>query len=251
MKRNWALNNPDKVLEKYRKHKAKVFVNNREESLKKNKETTAEWRKNLSEEDRMKQNEKNRNSHENKFRICKYTATSKNLEFEFSKEEFLSLTSQPCHYCGCIDTHAFSDTSVPATVFNGIDRKDSHKGYTRENSVSCCSMCNQMKNSLCEDVFIRRMAHIASAQGWIEDGKLSFPQYFPNHRGSAWKGLIKRAEREQLECNITSEVFDEMHANSACYICAKPDTADHRNGLDRLNSSGGYTIDNVKLCCFE
>ena len=251
VKQNWALNNPDKVLEKDRKHKAKVFVNKREESLQKNKETTAEWRKKFSEEDRIKQNEKNRNSHENKFHICKNTAASKNLEFEFSKEEFLNLTTQPCHYCACIDTHAFSDTSVPATVFNGIDRKDSNMGYTLDNSVSCCAMCNQMKNSLCENVFIHRIAHIAGAQGWVEEGRFSFPQYFPNHKGNTWKVFVKRAERENLECNITAEMFDELHANSACYICAKHDTADHRNGLDRLNNSGGYTIDNVRLCCFE
>jgi hypothetical protein len=30
-------------------------------------------------------------------------------------------------------------------AYNGIDRVDNKKGYTEENCVSCCGLCNRMK----------------------------------------------------------------------------------------------------------
>ena len=45
----------------------------------------------------------------------------------------------PCEYCG-----GYSD-ELNGVKFNGVDRIDSSQGYTVENSVPCCGMCNQMK----------------------------------------------------------------------------------------------------------
>lgn len=36
---------------------------------------------------------------------------------------------------------------------NGIDRVDSSKGYTVENSVACCKYCNTAKNTMTESEF--------------------------------------------------------------------------------------------------
>ena len=66
-------------------------------------------------------------------------------------EEFKDLINKPCAYCGSNPT---SDTYINGNKFNktnalvyvnGIDRIDSTKGYSVNNCVPCCTMCNKMK----------------------------------------------------------------------------------------------------------
>lgn len=38
--------------------------------------------------------------------------------------------------------------------FNGIDRVDNFKGYTLENSVPCCTICNRAKSNMLYDDFM-------------------------------------------------------------------------------------------------
>jgi hypothetical protein len=75
-------------------------------------------------------------------------ANRKQLEFTLTVEEFIELSSGTCVYC-----------LAPAT---GIDRRDSKKGYSVNNSQSCCSKCNWMKGRLREDDFIEQCQRIAS-----------------------------------------------------------------------------------------
>lgn len=71
-------------------------------------------------------------------------ANAKGLKFELSVDEFNSITSLPCKYCG-------SGSVV------GIDRVDSSDGYTVDNSVPCCAACNMMKYTHSVEFF---MSHI-------------------------------------------------------------------------------------------
>ena len=75
------------------------------------------------------------------------------IEFELSKTEFALLISSPCYYCGELQEH-----------FNGIDRVDNAKGYTTENSVSCCEWCNRMKLTFTKEQFINKCKQIAEKQ---------------------------------------------------------------------------------------
>ena len=43
---------------------------------------------------------------------------------------------------------------------NGVDRVDNNIGYTLENSVSCCSWCNSMKNILPVNEFLNKIKKI-------------------------------------------------------------------------------------------
>lgn len=36
-------------------------------------------------------------------------------------------------------------------VYNGIDRKNNFKGYTKSNCVTCCAICNRAKYNLSEE----------------------------------------------------------------------------------------------------
>lgn len=80
--------------------------------------------------------------------FCYYKnhAIKDDREFLLSKEEFLKLIINPCKYCGKeLTNERKSPRSYGSFKYTGIDRIDSSKGYTKENSISCCSMCNFMK----------------------------------------------------------------------------------------------------------
>lgn len=55
--------------------------------------------------------------------------------FLLSRDSFRKICRGTCAYCG----------EFPA---NGIDRQDNEKGYTLENAVPCCSLCNYAKRDL-------------------------------------------------------------------------------------------------------
>ncbi len=67
--------------------------------------------------------------------------------FTISFEEFIRLSQLPCAYCG---RELFSTNRHKTDTFryNGLDRVDSSKGYTPDNVVSCCKLCNVMKADL-------------------------------------------------------------------------------------------------------
>lgn len=67
-------------------------------------------------------------------RFCEYRSNAKkrNIDFLLSAEQFKKIVNKPCHYCG----------GNSQDRGNGIDRKDSSKGYTVDNCVPCCSTCN-------------------------------------------------------------------------------------------------------------
>lgn len=72
------------------------------------------------------------------------SAKARNIETTIINEQFVEITSKPCTYCGNVSN-------------NGIDRIDSSKGYTIENSQSCCSRCNVMKMDMTHNDFINHI----------------------------------------------------------------------------------------------
>lgn len=106
-------------------------------------------------------------------------ATLKKVEFLLNKEEFKEKLQGDCHYCGekpklwspyisetgdpfsryngKVDKEYMISTKVPV---NGVDRISSKKGYTIDNTVSCCWKCNMMKNTLSEKDFLEHIDKI-------------------------------------------------------------------------------------------
>jgi hypothetical protein len=95
------------------------------------------------------------------------SCNSRNLPNQFSKEDFVKITSKKCFYCNkepkpyspyanergeirpshkLITTQETIDRSW--IKINGIDRVNNEVGYLTNNSVPCCWECNQMKGSL-------------------------------------------------------------------------------------------------------
>jgi 5-methylcytosine-specific restriction endonuclease McrA len=72
------------------------------------------------------------------------------LDFLLTRDQFISLTTGNCHYCGRppyqVETPFNPDTG--SFVYTGIDRVDSSIGYILENCVSCCRFCNVAKSDM-------------------------------------------------------------------------------------------------------
>ena len=75
------------------------------------------------------------NKHIRILRHCRKNDKIFNRKCELTKEHVKALINQPCIYCG--DTERI-----------GVDRADSSKGYTIENSKPCCTRCNIIKRDM-------------------------------------------------------------------------------------------------------
>jgi hypothetical protein len=82
----------------------------------------------------------------------KKSATTRNIEFALSEQEFMALVKQSCYLCGIQ-----SDTN-----HNGIDRFDNSKGYVISNCRSCCGHCNLLKKDIDYNTILERAAKIAN-----------------------------------------------------------------------------------------
>ena len=83
-------------------------------------------------------------------------ARNRKLIFLLSFEEFKTITSQNCHYCGRPPEERVRKWPL---IINGVDRKESDIGYTLDNCVPCCKICNKAKMDTPYDEFI----------AWIND----------------------------------------------------------------------------------
>lgn len=71
-------------------------------------------------------------------------------------------------------------------------------------------------------------------------------------------GVYKRAAKKRnLEFNVSRDDFERL-INMSCAYCGLPSESAHFirghffcNGLDRINSNLGYTIDNIATCCYN
>jgi hypothetical protein len=95
-------------------------------------------------------------------------ADKRSLPWQLSFDEFCSLTSADCHYCGAAPQNRFGHGQPRryngAFIYNGIDRKDSSLGYFAENAVSCCMVCNKAKSKMSYENFVAYLRKAGSFQ---------------------------------------------------------------------------------------
>ena len=92
------------------------------------------------------------------------------LEFSLTKENIRDLCFSECHYCGNSPSQKMKlynwnarirkDDTGWSVVYNGIDRRDNAIGYILENCVTCCKICNTMKNVMSTNEFIDHIKRI-------------------------------------------------------------------------------------------
>lgn len=86
----------------------------------------------------------------NRYCEYRYNSSKRGIKFNLTIQEFETLTNEECHYCG-----GYSIERNEKSRGNGIDRKDSSKGYEISNCVSCCSTCNFIKNNMKYNTFLK------------------------------------------------------------------------------------------------
>lgn len=166
---NWQKKNPDKVKEyrqRYReKNREKLSKQQREYRKnnpdkikswkKKNKEKINEYRKRYNEKNVEKLREyrkKRRISPNEKYLKYQSNAKKRGRVFTLTFEEFEKLIFSEmavCYYCGSKEKL-------------GIDRDVNKKGYTKENSKTCCWSCNSLKGTLVDgNEFIKLCLSVA------------------------------------------------------------------------------------------
>lgn len=83
------------------------------------------------------------------------------LYFDISKDEFRDLTLGTCFYCGSSPSQEIKQKgNIGTYTYNGIDRIDNSVGYTINNCVPCCKICNFMKRSMSKDDFVNHVGKI-------------------------------------------------------------------------------------------
>lgn len=107
------------------------------------------------------------------YKSHKNSANIRKLNFDLTKDQFLNLTSQNCHYCNKSpsSTYKTSKSRVGYYIYNGIDRKDNNIRYILENCVPCCSDCNYAKSNRSKEEFldwIKSVYNFSIGQEWAK-----------------------------------------------------------------------------------
>lgn len=117
-----------------------------------------------------------------KFMICKNTAKVRKFDFSLTKEEYKSIVTATCHYCGekpaaynryikkngSRNKGALSNKITQVAIdrawvyINTVDRMDSKAGYFLQNCVPACWPCNEMKMDSTYESFIAKAYKIVA-----------------------------------------------------------------------------------------
>jgi len=94
-------------------------------------------------------------------RTYQNNAKKRNLSWDLSEPQFLQITQEKCFYCGAEKSNRRkAGRGYGDYLYNGIDRYDNRLGYTVDNVVPCCDICNSMKSNFSADVFIEHIKKI-------------------------------------------------------------------------------------------
>lgn len=107
------------------------------------------------------------------FNSYKKWAKVKKVPFCLSEVQIQEIIFNNCHYCNVVPSNLFSatysDNSVREINYSGIDEKIRGIGYTKENSLPCCWVCNKMKGALQYDQFLEQIRLIYLQRSKIND----------------------------------------------------------------------------------
>ena len=96
-----------------------------------------------------------------KYRDYRWGAKKRSLKFQLSYKRFKEIVKDKCYYCGSAPSMTGRGNKIKGDfkiLINGIDRKNNDVGYTKENCVPCCKICNRAKDVMTTQEF----------EGWIK-----------------------------------------------------------------------------------
>jgi hypothetical protein len=91
-------------------------------------------------------------------------AKNRNYEFSLSEARVKELNSKNCFYCNRPPSSGINNETQKRHnglyVYTGIDRVDNSRGYTNDNVVPCCYLCNKAKGKLSKSEFMNLISEI-------------------------------------------------------------------------------------------
>ncbi len=93
-------------------------------------------------------------------------AKYKQWEFGITGEEFKTLVTSECYYCGAVPAQVYKVRSNHGGefIYNGIDRLDNSLGYISGNVVPACGFCNCAKSTYGLDDFFSKLRAIVERE---------------------------------------------------------------------------------------
>lgn len=220
----------------YQAYRDKKRTENEDEFLQHNAEIAKNWRNNNKEH----LSAWRKKDFITRITAIKQQALKKGIEWSDTMTYTIckEMMSNVCFYCNYKNDD----------ILNGIDRINSNGSYTIDNCKPCCKCCNFMKKCLDINTFIKRCKHISKFHNGF--GYL-YPELWVDTRSiTTYNNYKDRAIKKELEYNLTLEQFNRIRIQN-CYYCGKENTNTHHNGVDRIDSNLGYSIDNCVSCCGE
>ncbi len=239
-KQKWNAENRDKLRGYWRAYRQRRINQDLDGYLKRNAENMRNYRQKHPDKIQLSA-EKQKMNPLTKYKTYVNSAKKRGIPFDLTPEQCQILFNDPCVYC----CNQINDTNL-----NGIDRFQNDQGYTIENCVSCCEMCNFLKGQLDPETFIEICEHIGTYVGQIQgDVYDKFTQTEFGSKASNYLAYKDRANDKGLIFELTIDDYHQI-ISKACYLCGiQTDSINHINGIDRINSQDGYTIDNCRTCC--
>lgn len=113
--------------------------------------------------------------------FCSYrkNAETRDLILTITREQFASLVTQRCHYCG-------RTPEERSCLINGVDRLDNAVGYVWDNCVPCCFECNRAKCKMGAEAFyawVQQVYGHCVKMGHIKPNTLTAPSTFEGGSG--------------------------------------------------------------------
>jgi len=210
----WKMNHKEKILNYSRKYRRLQYQNNKVNYLKRNNENMKIWRTNNYIHYINYLRKYNRRDYV-MFEKYKYRAVNViKISFELTFKQFKEIINKECNYCGHYDVDRL----------NSVDRIDNNDGYFIENCTAACTMCNMMKKDLPDDIFMKRIFHIAKFNNLINDvNSKFFDDAFYNYS----RNNINYDNYKTTSINIRKRVFELTDAQyndlikKDCYLCGK------------------------------
>jgi hypothetical protein len=175
--------------------------------------------------------------------FCRIATKKRNIENKLTEPEFNTLIQKSCFYCNYKNEKEVL----------GIDRLDNLKGYTTENCVTACKVCNRMKHIYHPTFFIEKASLITDHKNaCVSKEKLKefyekWKEYIPWKSPSFGAFYTYGTKKRGIDVKFTKEEYYTI-IKQPCYLCEFQQ--DKGIGIDRIDSSKQeYSMETCKACC--
>ncbi len=170
--------------------------------------------------------------------LCQ-SARQRGLPLSIDKPYVLLLAKMQCHYCRV--RHCPDDPWDAG----GIDRYDNSLSYDYYNSVPCCAHCNHMKWVHSASDFVQLATNVAiHSCGMMAAAPL---RYLPDSRAKS-VATYNTYKNDKIRRGREFDLSEPQYYALTSMSCTYCGIAECR-GIDRVDNSKGYLIENCAPCC--